>query len=142
MKKRLTLNQLYCLETIFGDFDLEHAFKEFNSKYFHFGKKKLATLLGVEWEKRLDSQNLMAATKTYRSVPPRTYKGKKAPDTVRIVLNPKYKKERRVWMLTLLHEMAHFKLVGVDKGRGRCDTRLFTAEMKRLANAGALRGLW
>lgn len=44
-----------------------------------------------------------------------------------------------VWRLTLLHEMVHLKL-----HNKRCKThgKLFNDEMKRLANVGAMNGLW
>jgi hypothetical protein len=45
-------------------------------------------------------------------------------------------------MGTLMHEMAHFHLEGKDKSRLQCGSQMFEKEMKRLANAGALSGLW
>ena len=114
---------------------LEKMFWDINSLYFHFGKKKLATLLGVEWA------NLkgLGVNREYRTLFP----GKPwVRTTYKILIDRRQKFARRVWVGTLIHEMAHFKLQGVDKSRLSCGSRMFNKEMKRLANLGAFNGIW
>ena len=121
--------------------ELEELFWLFNSRYFHFGRRKLESLLGVEW-RDLDRYNppLMGKNQSYRTLSsplPRPW-----PDKYMIQINKKFKTCWRVWAGTLLHEMVHFKLVETDKSRARCGSRLFQKEMKRLANVGAFAGIW
>jgi hypothetical protein len=52
-------------------------------------------------------------------------------------INPRYAIDTRVVRLTLLHEMAHVKLWPY-----RTHGPQFEAEMQRLANIGAFKGLW
>lgn len=123
--------------TAFPDKELEVAFREFNLKYFRFTPKKLETLLSVEWDRRLIESGLMGRTAPYRSLT-----NEREPDRYKILISPKYRDARRVWMPTLLHEMAHFKLIGIDKSRLHCGSRVFQQEMMRLAVAGALKPFW
>lgn len=94
------------------------------------------TLLGVDWvDLSKHKPPLMGRTSSYRSL-----SGK--PDSYRIQINKADRKSPRVWKMTLIHEMVHFKLYGKDKSRASCRSRMFQSEMKRLANAGAFNGLW
>lgn len=120
---------------------LEELFWEFNSRYFHFGKKKLDFLLGVEWAD-LDYHNppLMGKNQSYRvmySPLPKPW-----PDKYKILINKRFKSCWRVWAGTLLHEMVHFKLHGKDPSRARCGSQMFQKEMKRLASVGAFNPIW
>lgn len=125
--------------------NLEYHFDLFNSRYFKFGQNKLQSLIGIEWSD-LDNHNppLMGRVVSYRTL----YKaGKKLPDSLandrfKIQISKSDQKHPRVWKMTLLHEMVHFALNGKDKSRLSCGSRMFQAEMKRLANAGAFNGLW
>lgn len=119
--------------------ELEEAFWTFNSRYFRFGKKKLETLLGVAWAD-LDKQKALGVNRSYRTL--YSPKGVPKTDTYRILINKDYKNARCIWLGTLLHEMCHFKLQGIDKSRKSCRSRLFQKEMKRLANMGAFNGIW
>jgi hypothetical protein len=114
--------------------ELRTAFHNFNSRYFRFGKKKLKTLTAVKWHRFEGSEGHLMG-EMVRSPVDGTY-------AIRINRHYKDRNEWRTGMLTLLHEMAHFKLAGKDTGRGICNSRMFNQEMKRLANAGALNGLW
>lgn len=112
--------------------ELQECFAVFDSRYFRFGKKKRQTIIGVEWQ---NCKGLMGHTVSYRNL-------SGGPDHVKIFINREYKRARRVWMMTLLHEMVHFKLIGKDKSRTHCGSRMFIKEMKRLASKGAFNGLW
>lgn len=115
--------------------DLELEFMYFDSKYFHFGKKKLDTLLGVEW-RDLDKHRPPLLGKIQR------YRTANGPDKFKIFVNESLKKMPRIASGTLLHEMVHFKLYGKDSSRLPCGSRMFEQEMKKLALRGALKGLW
>lgn len=119
--------------------ELEETFWLFNSRYFHFGKKKLETLLGVEWG-NLDKQKALGVNRSYRTL--FAPKGQPKTDKYKILINSTYKEAGVIWMSTLLHEMVHFKLQGVDPSRLSCRSRMFDREMKKLANKGAFHGLW
>jgi len=119
--------------------DLEETFWLFNSRYFRFGKKKLETLLGVEWA-NLDKQKALGVNRSFRTL--YAPKGTPKTDKYKILINKKYKTAGCIWMTTLLHEMAHFKLQGIDPSRLSCRSRMFDKEMKRLANMGAFHGIW
>lgn len=56
----------------------------------------------------------------------------------RIRINPDLNIGRRSRRFTLVHEMAHVKLWDRNQRHGP----VFDAEMLRLANAGAMKGLW
>ncbi|HJW40761.1 MAG TPA: hypothetical protein VJ476_05960 [Rhizomicrobium sp.] len=127
--------------TRFSDNDLKHAFTEFNTKYFRFGKKKMSHLLSVEWHRFEGSESGVMGDMN-QVVPSPLCDGWVSAYKIRINREYKDRREWRTWMLTLLHEMAHFKLAGIDPGKDLCNSRMFNREMKRLANAGALNGLW
>jgi hypothetical protein len=52
-------------------------------------------------------------------------------------INPKYLVDANLWKITLLHEMAHLKVLPYWRHGAP-----FQAEMQRLAIAGAFRRLW
>lgn len=58
-------------------------------------------------------------------------------ETWTIRIDPKYAIEKRMWQLTLLHEMSHMA-IHPYQGHGK----KFQKEMLRLADAGALRKVW
>lgn len=119
--------------------ELEFTFRDFNSKYFRFGKKKLDTLLDVKWAD-LSKDKAFGVLKSFRTL--YAPAGTRKTDKYEIRISKKHRHEGRTWKMTLLHEMVHFKLAGVDKSRHSCQSHMFQKEMKRLANAGAFNGLW
>lgn len=119
--------------------ELEEVFWLFNSRYFRFSKKKLESLISVTWGD-LSKDRALGVNRSYRTIyspSPRPW-----PDTYKIILERKFKNSRTIWFGTLLHEMVHFKLQGVDTSRKSCNSRMFRKEMKRLANIGAFNGIW
>lgn len=114
--------------------DLKEMFDIFDSRYFKFSKSMRERLVDVRFGE------IDGLGRTFRF---RTLHGRKCvKDRIAIRINPKCKWSRRVWAMTLLHEMVHFKLVDTDKGRGDCGSRMFQREMKRLALRGAMNWLW
>lgn len=124
---------------LFSHDQLFEWFALLDSRYFRFGKKKLATLISVEWSTEPAKHDPVLAgwTRSYS-----TLDAKGSPDKHRILINADMKNWPRISRGTLIHEMAHFKLEGKDKSRLHCGSRMFTAEMKRLAAMGALKGTW
>jgi Zn-dependent peptidase ImmA (M78 family) len=95
---------------------LERQFRLYNRKYFR-NKLPKDTILG--WRRMRSLMGYQQGNK--------------------IVLSKSYRRTDALWKFTLLHEMVHLKLDGIpcaDHGP------LFQAEMLRLANLGAFKGLW
>ena len=115
---------------------LEEMFWDINSLYFHFGKKKLNTLRGVEWA----NLKWLGVNRSYRTLS--SPKPKPWPTSYKILIDRRQKFSRRIWIGTLIHEIVHFKLQGKDKSRKDCGSRMFNNEMKRLASLGAFNGIW
>jgi hypothetical protein len=59
---------------------------------------------------------------------------------IRISLNPLYRKQSRIWIGTLIHEMVHVQQWKVPEEQAH--GRKFQKRMKQLAALGAFNGLW
>lgn len=59
----------------------------------------------------------------------------------KIVLSRKYRRDS-IWKMTLLHEMVHLKLDGTPEHERNHHGPAFEKEMRRLARAGAFKGIW
>jgi len=118
------------------DRSLKIYFNKYNRKYFG-GKLHLHSIRFVPNHHKL-MHDIMGRTFTFDLVDP---KGRtvKANVEAKIIINARYKRDLRVALPTLLHEMVHMEHPRVKK----CKTsKVFEAGMRRLALRGAFRKLW
>lgn len=125
------------LKKLWTDKDLREAVREFDSRWFKFSKKKKAQLVGIRFSSF--KEPLMGQTTRRWD---RDKNGKKINPKFIIEINKQYQDCRRIWGMTLLHELVHFKIWDKDPSSLYCGSRMFNREMKRLARIGALSYFW
>lgn len=102
--------------------ELDDAFDLFNKRHFEGKLSKIP----VRWSAQVDPENLAEYVQCLDG-------------SHEIWMNPWMKPASSVWCERLLHEMVHHKL---KDDSCRLHGHKFQREMKRLANKGALNGLW
>lgn len=113
------------MSKLWTDAHLRAAFKKYNRLYFGNSLEVL----------RLQFRKIPGLGHTYRI---RKHQRRSAEDAFGISISPSQRTSRRLWAITLLHEMVHVE----QKCRYSCAGPKFNARMLELAKAGAFNRLW
>jgi hypothetical protein len=114
---------------IWSDSDLLAQFNIYNRKYFG-GKLEVARI------RFADIGDLLGRTQRFRTVAGR----RSASDRFGIQISRSTQNARRIWRMTLFHEMTHVE----QRCQWSCDRggKRFNNRMRELAAAGAFDGIW
>jgi len=121
---------------ILTDRSLKIYFTKYNRKYFG-GKLKLHSIRFVPNHHKL-MHDIMGRTFIFDLTDPEGRILKRNVDS-KIIINARYKRDPRVALPTLLHEMVHMEHPRVKDCK---KSRTFELGMRRLAARGAFRKLW
>jgi SprT-like family len=116
---------------VWGNAHLRECFDLYNARYFD-GRLKVERL---EFARRSAMGDFIGRTMRMRRA-----KRRSKNDAWAILINRDYRRSRRIWAFTLLHEMVHVEQCCAFTCRER-GVR-FNTRMKELAMLGAFDGLW